>query len=92
LINLASKEYFKSIKPKSLAARIVTPTFKEHKQGGYKQIAVFAKHARGLMTSWIIRNQLSEPEEIKAFGAEGYRYNDHLSSENDWVFTRRAKV
>jgi len=92
LINLASKEYFKSIKPKSLAARVVTPTFKEHKQGAYKQIAVFAKHARGLMTSWIIRNQLSEPDEIKAFGAEGYRYNDNLSSEDDWVFTRTAKA
>ena len=89
LINLASKEYSKSIKPKLLNARIITPSFKEHKKGGYKQIAVFAKHARGLMTSFIIRHQLTNAEEIKTFDAEGYRYNDGLSSEDDWVFTRR---
>ena len=88
LINLASKEYSKSIRPKLLNARIITPSFKEHKKGGYKQIAVFAKHARGLMTSFIIRHQLTNAEEIKTFDAEGYRYNDGLSSEDDWVFTR----
>jgi cytoplasmic iron level regulating protein YaaA (DUF328/UPF0246 family) len=92
LINLASKEYAKSIRPKVLNARIITPSFKEHRQGGYQQIAVFAKHARGLMTSFIIRHQLSDAEEIKRFDAEGYRYNDGLSSEDDWVFTRRDRA
>jgi len=91
LVNLASNEYFKSIRPKLLGARVVTPTFKDRKNGVYKQIAVFAKHARGLMTSYIIRNRLSDVEEIKSFDVEGYCYNDALSSEDGWVFTRTGK-
>ena len=90
LVNLASNEYFKSIKPKLLNARVVTPTFKEQKNGSYKMIAVYAKHARGLMASFIIRNRLVDIEGIKSFNIEGYCYNDGLSSEDDWVFTRTS--
>jgi len=88
LINLASNEYFKSIKIKSLDVRIVTPVFKDFKNGEYKIIQFWAKKARGLMSSFIIRNKLMEVEQIKLFDQEGYQYNDGLSSMDEWVFTR----
>ena len=90
LVNLASVEYFKSIQPALLEARIVTPTFKEQKNGTFKQVAFFAKKARGLMTSFIIQNQLEDVEDIKTFNLEGYRFNMALSEEDDWVFTRKS--
>ena len=90
LVNLASVEYFKSIQPGMLQGRIVTPTFKEQKNGTFKQVTFFAKKARGLMTSYIIQNQLEDVEEIKTFNLEGYRFNMALSEENDWVFTRKS--
>lgn len=88
LINLASKEYFSAIDVKKIKARIITPTFKEGKNGQYQMVAIFAKKARGLMSRFIIQNNISDPEEIKAFDLEGYYFNNHLSKENDWVFTR----
>ena len=91
LVNLASVEYFKSIQPGMLQGRIVTPTFKEQKNGDFKQVTFFAKKARGLMTSYIIQNQLEDVEEIKTFNLEGYRFNMALSEENDWVFTRKSR-
>ena len=90
LVNLASVEYFKSIQPGMLQGRIVTPTFKEQKNGDFKQVTFFAKKARGLMTSYIIQNQLEDVEEIKTFNLEGYRFNMALSGEDDWVFTRKS--
>jgi len=90
LVNLASVEYFKSIQPGMLQGRIVTPTFKEQKNGTFKQVTFFAKKARGLMTSFIIQNQLEDVEEIKTFNLEGYRFNMALSGEDDWVFTRKS--
>jgi cytoplasmic iron level regulating protein YaaA (DUF328/UPF0246 family) len=88
LINLASKEYFSAIDTKKLKTRIITPSFKESRNGQYQMISIFAKRARGLMSRFIIQNNLSDPEEIKAFDLEGYYFNNHLSKENDWVFTR----
>ncbi|MDJ0806727.1 MAG: peroxide stress protein YaaA [Gammaproteobacteria bacterium] len=88
LVNLASNEYFKSVKPRRVKGRIITPQFKEQKPGGYKMIGVFAKKARGLMSRYIIQNRLSDPEEVKAFDLEGYAYNDTLSQQDQWVFTR----
>jgi cytoplasmic iron level regulating protein YaaA (DUF328/UPF0246 family) len=88
LINLASNEYFKSIKPKLLQGRIITPQFKEKKDGGYRMIGVFAKRARGLMSRYIIDNRLAQAEAIQDFNGEGYRYNKRLSKEDQWVFTR----
>jgi cytoplasmic iron level regulating protein YaaA (DUF328/UPF0246 family) len=88
LINLASNEYFKSIKPKLVRGRIITPQFKEKKDGSYRMIGVFAKRARGLMSRYIIDNRLQEPETIQNFDWEGYCYNKRLSKEDQWVFTR----
>jgi len=88
LINLASNEYFAAIDPKKLKARIITPSFKEQKNGQYQMVSFFAKKARGLISRFIITNNISNPEEIKAFDYEGYYFNNQLSKENEWVFTR----
>ena len=89
LVNLASNEYFKSVKPEKLNARIITPTFKEERNGDYKFISFAAKKARGLMSRYIVRKRLSDPEDIKGFDLEGYRYNAELSEVDRPVFTRR---
>ncbi len=88
LINLASNEYFKAVKPKRLKGRIITPAFKEFKDGSYRMIGVFAKKARGLMSRYIIQNRLTDPKAIKAFDADGYAFNPGQSTQSDWVFTR----
>lgn len=88
LINLASNEYFSAIDPKKAKARIITPSFKENKNGQYQMVSFFAKRARGLMSRFIIQNRISNPEDLKAFDLEGYYFNNQLSKENDWVFTR----
>jgi cytoplasmic iron level regulating protein YaaA (DUF328/UPF0246 family) len=88
MMNLASNEYFKSVKPRHLETRIVTPSFKEARHGTHKSISAFAKKARGLMASYIIRNELSDVEDVKSFDAEGYRFDARISSDDDWVFTR----
>jgi len=92
LINLASNEYFKSVKPKQIEARIVTPTFKEDKNGTYKLISFFAKKARGQMARYIVQNRISDVEEIKSFDIDGYRFNAGISSENELFFTRKSKT
>ncbi|TPW18583.1 MAG: hypothetical protein FD130_150 [Halothiobacillaceae bacterium] len=90
LINLASTEYFKVIKPKQLKARIITPAFKENKNGDYKMLGVYAKKARGLLSRFIIDNRITDPALIKEFAQEGYRYNAPMSSTTHWVFTRKT--
>ncbi|MDH3447744.1 MAG: peroxide stress protein YaaA [Gammaproteobacteria bacterium] len=89
LINLASGEYFKAIKQKMLQAEIITPAFREYRDGQYKFIQYFAKKARGLMARYMIDNRIDEPEGLKGFDYEGYRYNAGLSGDEEWVFTRR---
>ncbi len=88
LINLASNEYFKSIVKKKIKAEIITPSFKDLKNGEYKMISFFAKKARGLMTRFIIQNKITDSEELKAFDLDGYMYNPTLSKEKEPVFTR----
>ncbi len=88
LINLASNEYFKATAPKKLKHEVITPVFKENKGGKYKVVSFFAKKARGMMASYIIKNKLTEPEGIKGFTEDGYMFNNGLSSEKEWVFTR----
>ena len=88
LINLASKEYFKVLETKKLKARIITPIFKDWKNGQYKMISFYAKKARGLMSRYIIDHNIEEPEQIKSFDSAGYRYHAGMSKENDWVFIR----
>ncbi len=88
LINLASHEYFKAVKPKQLQGRVITPQFKQRKGDEYKMIGLYAKRARGLLSRYIIQHQLQDPEAIKAFDAEGYAYDAALSNGEQWVFTR----
>lgn len=89
LINLASNEYFKSVKPKSLQASVIEPVFKDWKNGQYKIISFFAKKARGLMSAYIIKNKLSHAEELKSFDWGGYQFNEATSTAGKWVFTRK---
>jgi len=67
----------------------ITPEFKEFKGGDYKMIGIYAKKARGLMSRYIIKNQLTDPEDIKSFNSEGYKYNKSQSKASKWVFTRK---
>ncbi|TGD72761.1 peroxide stress protein YaaA [Mangrovimicrobium sediminis] len=90
LVNLASNEYFKAVKPKQLDAELITPVFKDLKGGKYKVISFFAKKARGQMARFIIERELNEPEALKKFRVDGYRYNREESSAREWVFTRDA--
>lgn len=89
IVNLASQEYFKSVNLKLLKARVITPVFKEFKGGKYKIISFNAKKARGLMSNYIVKNKIVRPEAIKSFNAEGYSFNESLSSGDKWIFTRR---
>jgi len=88
LINLASNEYFKSVRPKQFHGRIITPIFKENRDGKWKVIGTIAKKLRGLMTAHIIHNRIDDPEALKGFVQRGYSYNASLSTDNDWVFSR----
>ena len=91
LINLASNEYFKAVKKKSLNATIITPQFKDWKNGQYKMISFFAKKARGLMARYIIQNKITAAEQLKEFDLAGYQYNSDLTQANEWVFTRKEQ-
>lgn len=88
LVNLASNEYFKAVKPRLLEGRLLQVNFKEVKNGKARVIAVFAKRARGLMTDYIIRNRLEEAEGIRKFRVDGYRYSAADSDERQWTFVR----
>ncbi|MCW8886519.1 MAG: peroxide stress protein YaaA [Motiliproteus sp.] len=88
LVNLASNEYFKAVKPKNLKAEIITPVFKDYKGGKYKIISFYAKKARGLMTRYIIENRLISPDGLKEFDGEGYYFVPTESTDNQWVFHR----
>lgn len=88
LINLASNEYFKSIDKKAIKYPVITPVFKELKDDKYKVVSFFAKKARGLMTRYIAQNNITEPEQIKTFNLANYSFNEDLSSETEWVFSR----
>lgn len=87
-INLASVEYFKAVKPNLLKVPIITPVFKDFKDGKLKIIAFFAKKARGLMVRFIIDHNVETIEDLKNFNYEGYAFDANLSSENELVFTR----
>lgn len=91
LLNLASNEYFKATKPRLLNTKVITPVFKDFRKGDYKVVTMYAKKARGLMTRFVIKNELSNIQDIKYFDAEGYIYNDRFSTDTQWVFTRDKK-
>lgn len=91
MINLASNEYFKAIKPKLLTGNIVTPVFKDWKNGKYKIISFYAKKARGMMAAYIIKNKITDPKKLKDFAEAGYSFNAELSDNKNLVFTRQEQ-
>jgi cytoplasmic iron level regulating protein YaaA (DUF328/UPF0246 family) len=88
LVNLASLEYFKVINKKLLQGNLITPIFKERKNQDYKLVPIFAKRARGMMTSYIIKNRIQNISDIKQFNKDGYAFNKSLSNESELVFIR----
>ena len=88
LVNLASKEYFKSIDTKILKTEIITPEFRDLRDGKYIIISFFAKKARGLMTRFILENNIKKVSDLQAFDLDGYNFNPRMSQSNKPVFTR----
>ena len=88
IINLASKEYFSAVDAKALRPPVITPTFKEEKDGRLRQLQFFAKRARGLMARWAIENRIDRAADLKDFNLEGYAFQADASSEAAWLFTR----
>ena len=88
IFNLASNEYFKSVRLAKLKARVITPAFKEERDGETRMIGFFAKQARGMMARYLVQNRISAPDDLKNFNLGGYQYQDALSQDNAWVFTR----
>ncbi|KFA59141.1 hypothetical protein A9G34_06045 [Gilliamella sp. Choc4-2] len=88
LINLASNEYFKAIKPKQLNATIIQPIFLDQSKDTYKVISFYAKKARGLMSRFIIKNSIDNYQDIKSFNLEGYQFDSKRSTDLEWYFTR----
>lgn len=91
IVNLASNEYFKSVQPKGLNAQLITPVFKDEKNGQYKIISFYAKKARGLMTRFMVKNRIDQAADLKAFDLAGYQYSPADSKGNTWVFKRAEK-
>jgi hypothetical protein len=90
LVNLASQEYFGAIQPGDVNAAIVTPTFRELRGGKYRFISFAAKKARGAMTRHLIDARATDADAIRAFDRDGYRFDEALSNDHEWVFTRPA--
>ncbi|QEY24442.1 peroxide stress protein YaaA [Neisseria animalis] len=91
LINLASQEYFKSVNTKKLKAQLITPVFKDEKNGTYKVISFYAKRARGLMVRYAAEHNITRPQDLQNFDYEGYAFNPAASSEHEWVFMRKEQ-
>jgi cytoplasmic iron level regulating protein YaaA (DUF328/UPF0246 family) len=92
LVNLASEEYFKSVKPKLLTVPVITPVFEDWKNGKYKIISFFAKRARGMMARYAAVNGVKDPQQLKDFDLDGYAYEAPVSTERTWVFRRRIEA
>ncbi|EMP56810.1 protein YaaA [Marinobacter santoriniensis NKSG1] len=88
LVNLASNEYFKSIRKKDLEGRLITPQFKDWKNGQYKMISFYAKKARGLMCRYAIQNRITQADDLKGFDLDGYYFSEDQSNGDNWVFLR----
>jgi uncharacterized protein len=92
LVNLASEEYFRSVKPKLLDVPVVNPVFEDWKNGKYKIISFFAKRARGMMARYAAEKGITDPQKLKKFAVDGYAFDKSVSTETEWVFRRRADV
>jgi cytoplasmic iron level regulating protein YaaA (DUF328/UPF0246 family) len=88
VLNLASLEYAKAINFKAISNKIITPVFKDFKNGKLKTIMMYAKRARGSMARAIVKKRIDKPNDLKLLEIDGYSYDERLSSENEWVFTR----
>lgn len=91
LVNLASNEYFKAVKTKNLTASVITPIFKDCKNGQYKVISFFAKKARGMMARYIIKNRISDAAQLKNFDVAGYYFAPEESTSSEFVFKREEQ-
>ena len=88
VVNLASDEYFKAVKPAKLHGALIKPVFLDEKNGKYKVISFYAKKARGLMSRFIIKNRLTRSEQLVDFNLEGYAFDEAASQGNELVFKR----
>ena len=91
LINLASNEYFKAIKEKQLSKKLITPVFKDEKNGKYKIISFYAKKARGLMMRFAADHKIQNAQDLKKFNYDGYSFDEAESSEFIWIFKRKEQ-
>lgn len=92
VINLASNEYFKAVNEKQLSKPLITPVFKDEKNGKYKIISFYAKKARGLMVRFAADKQVKDVQDLKGFDYGGYAYNEEESSDATWVFKRAEQA
>ncbi|WJD50872.1 MULTISPECIES: peroxide stress protein YaaA [unclassified Enterobacter] len=91
IVNLASDEYFRAVKPKLLDGEIIKPVFLDEKNGKFKVISFYAKKARGLMSRYIIQNRLKTPAQLKDFAVDGYAFDEEMSGKGELVFKRREQ-
>jgi cytoplasmic iron level regulating protein YaaA (DUF328/UPF0246 family) len=91
VVNLASSEYAKAAHPEALKAKVITPVFKDRAGSGYKMVMVYAKHQRGAMARHIIRHRLLDPEALKRYDGDNYRFSPEDSTDHEWVFLRDRK-
>ena len=92
LVNLASEEYFRSVKPKLLSVPVITPVFEDWKNGKYKIISFFAKRARGMMARYAAVKGITEAAKLKRFKVDGYAFDKKASDETNWVFRRKLEA
>ena len=90
ILNLASVEYFSSVKKDLLNGEVISPVFKDYKNGKYKIISFFAKKARGSMTRYLVENRIDSPKDISGFDYDGYKYSKSESTEYSPEFLRKA--
>lgn len=90
LVNLASNEYYNVVQPNSIAAPIITPVFKDEKNGQYKIISFYAKKARGLMARWVIEHRIDNPKDLRDFSVDGYHYDAEGSDHHTLLFKRAS--
>ena len=90
VVNLASNEYFSSVKPDKLKGTLVTPVFKDEKNGVFKVISFYAKKARGMMADFIVRNRIKSIEDLKAFSTHGYQFSAEDSEDSTLTFLRTS--
>lgn len=89
LLNLASQEYFRAVNEKVLSKPVISPVFRDYKNGKYKIISFYAKKARGMMAAWVIRNRIEDPQALQDFDVDGYRFSANDSTPAEPVFLRQ---